>query len=193
MKGFWQLWSGGVPDDVVEDIKRIGELYPEQEATIGTDEKEVSKNSEIRRSKVHWLNIHDAQCQGIQNLCYDYFSHANRNCFGFELSKIYDIQYTKYHGEDKGFYKEHLDCFMGNSEVSHRKLSMTIQLSDSEEYEGGNFVFNDFMVHKHPLEEELRKKGTVLVFPSIFLHGVEPVTKGQRKSLVTWIEGPTWR
>ena len=77
--------------------------------------------------------------------------------------------------------------------MSHRKLSMTIQLSDPDDYEGGDFVFNVNQIGQSPDREQLRKKGTVLVFPSFIMHGVKPVTKGTRKSLVSWIEGPTWR
>mgnify|MGYP001205851066 CR=1 FL=1 len=85
-----------------------------------------------------------------------------------------------------------MDSFLGSGEVSDRKLSMTIQLSDSHEYEGGNFEFRDH-ISNIPPKEQLRKKGTVLIFPSFLYHSVQPVTKGTRKSLVTWIEGPAWR
>ena len=36
---------------------------------------------------------------------------------------------------------------------------------------------------------QLKKKGTVVVFPSTSWHKVEPVTKGKRYSLVAWAEG----
>jgi predicted 2-oxoglutarate/Fe(II)-dependent dioxygenase YbiX len=36
-------------------------------------------------------------------------------------------------------------------------------------------------------------KGTVLVFPSFMPHGVEPVTKGMRYSIVTWMVGPYFK
>ena len=39
----------------------------------------------------------------------------------------------------------------------------------------------------------IREKGRVLIFPSFLPHKVTPVTKGVRKSLVTWMEGPAWR
>ncbi len=35
--------------------------------------------------------------------------------------------------------------------------------------------------------------GTVLVFPSFMPHGVEPVTKGVRYSVVTWMVGPYFK
>ena len=57
------------------------------------------------------------------------------------------------------------------------------------------FLVSDFILdtNQKPPRESLRKKGTVLVFPSFMRHKVEPVTKGIRKSLVAWIEGPHWR
>jgi PKHD-type hydroxylase len=34
------------------------------------------------------------------------------------------------------------------------------------------------------------KPGSVVVFPCHIMHGVEPVTAGERKSIVTWLVGP---
>ena len=78
---------------------------------------------------------------------------------------------------------------MSNS--SQRKLSITIQLSDSDEYEGGDFVFTKDI--PSPDAELIRKKGTIIVFPSFLYHQVMPVTKGTRYSLVGWYEGNDWR
>ena len=38
-----------------------------------------------------------------------------------------------------------------------------------------------------------KEKGTVLIFPSYMVHGVEPVTKGIRYSAVTWLVGPYFK
>jgi PKHD-type hydroxylase len=38
-----------------------------------------------------------------------------------------------------------------------------------------------------------QKKGTVLVFPSFILHGVEDVEEGERYSVVTWMVGPWFK
>ena len=193
MQGFWQMWSGVLPDETVNHIIEVAESYPLNEATVGNNPSQTKNLPDVRRSKVSWLNVLDEKTQRINNLCFIYFCHANRNCFGFSIDKIYDIQYTEYDSKNKGHYEEHMDCFMGHGEMSHRKLSMTIQLSDSNDYEGGDFIFNEKQVDKVPLPKDLRKKGTILVFPSFVLHGVKPVTKGKRKSLVSWIEGPIWR
>ena len=52
---------------------------------------------------------------------------------------------------------------------------MTIQLSDSDEYEGGDFEFDN----DPPDKNILREKGRVLIFPSFLPH--KPVTKGKKK------------
>ena len=65
-----------------------------------------------------------------------------------------------------------------------------IQLSDDTDYEGGDLQLK--MSSQKPYCAS-RLKGDGLVFPSWILHGVTPVTKGVRKSLVVWAEGPEWR
>ena len=97
---------------------------------------------------------------------------------------IYNIQYTEYHGNTKSFYDTHMDSYLGSGELSDRKLSMTIQLSDSEEYEGGEFqLINTSMAPHEEYDKrvltisELKQKGSVLMFPSYLYHQVTKVTK----------------
>lgn len=81
------------------------------------------------------------------------------------------------------FYKAHTDWSPTNSE---RKLSMTVQLSGTVEYEGGNVLLHDGP-EPHTV---YRKQGTACVWPSWTLHEVEPVTSGARWALVAWMLGP---
>lgn len=72
-----------------------------------------------------------------------------------------------------------------------RKLSITINLTDPNTYEGGNLKF-DLGNHKTEKFHEAtvaRNQGTVIVFPSYLEHCVTPVTKGTRYSLVLWCSG----
>ena len=61
-----------------------------------------------------------------------------------------------------------------------RDISMVFYLND--EYEGGDFVFPDLKVRVRP------EPGMLVCFPSNhhYRHGVEPVTRGQRYSIVCW-------
>ena len=60
---------------------------------------------------------------------------------------------------------------------------------DPSEYEGGDFELD----RQYPQPEGFRTKGSVFLFPSFLPHRVTPVTKGVRRSLVSWIEGPKFR
>ena len=65
---------------------------------------------------------------------------------------------------------------------------MTLSLTDPKEYEGGEFQF-DFRDRKDKniiTCKEVKKKGSIVVFPSFVWHRVTPVTKGIRNSLVCW-------
>ena len=70
-----------------------------------------------------------------------------------------------------------------------RKLSFSLLLSDSDDYEGG-----DLLLHTQiqPTETK-RKKGTIIFFPSYTLHEVTKVTKGTRCALVGWATGPAFK
>ncbi len=62
-----------------------------------------------------------------------------------------------------------------------RDLSMVLYLNN--EFEGGDFVFPDLHIRIRP------EPGLLVCFPSnrYYRHGVEPVTKGNRYSMVTWM------
>ena len=81
-----------------------------------------------------------------------------------------------------------MDVSFTNDVPYDRKISFPVQLSDPSDYEGV-----DFGIHNQKLPDWHKEKGTVLVFPSYMLHKVNPVTKGIRRSLVAWFEGPRWR
>ena len=74
-----------------------------------------------------------------------------------------------------------------------RKLSFTLQLSDSDEYTGGDLEFAELNGgDQEEFKKDMRKKGTVIVFPSFLQHRVTEVTEGQRHALVGWREGKQW-
>jgi hypothetical protein len=77
-----------------------------------------------------------------------------------------------------------------------RKLSMTVNLTDPDEYSGGEFQIDrgpHYSEDRYYNVEEIKPRGSIIVFPSFVYHQVTPVTKGERKSLVMWTLGPKWR
>ena len=95
-------------------------------------------------------------------------------------SKINQIDLLKY--GPGGKYEVHTDHYT----TSIRHLSIIINLND--DYEGGDLVFTD------QKEQEVKRlklsKGSIVFFPSNFIypHGIQPITKGTRYSIVSWLQ-----
>ena len=96
------------------------------------------------------------------------------------------IQHTIYK-EGGGHYDWHMDA--GHGMQRHRKGSLTVQLTDPDDYEGGKL---QLWRGQNPLDAP-RGKGTVVIFPSYMMHRVSEVTKGTRESLVLWVGGDHYR
>ncbi len=182
MRNTWQMWTGGVSEDLIEAIEKEAALVSGQEAGIFASSESAP---DIRRSNIKWLTHNNF----VSDLLWGYVQEANRNAFGVDVTQVADIQYTEYHASEQGHYGLHHDIHWQSDKAFDRKLSVTVQLSSPEDYEGGDFSFSE--VETPPKESKV--KGTILVFPSYLQHSVMPVTKGVRKSLVAWFEGPRWR
>jgi PKHD-type hydroxylase len=121
---------------------------------------------------------------------------ANDALWHFDLrSALECIQYTEYYASENGHYDWHQD--IGPGELpSRRKVSITIQLSESDEYEGGELLICKGSNGNGQLDANSkcqRGKGVSVLFPSYMMHRVTPVTKGTRKSLVLWVGGSHYR
>lgn len=177
---YW--FETGFSSEEVNLIVKNAKNYESQKATIIGEDKENT----IRKSNIKWLPVNDEW-----NWVYDRVSNqimeANKALWQFNLHTIIDnIQYTEYEGNG-GHYDWHLD--IGPRSINHRKVSVVVQLSDPDDYVGGNLELhpgsNSFAVP--------RGKGTVVVFPSFLLHRVTPLTSGLRRSLVLWAGGEPYK
>ena len=76
-----------------------------------------------------------------------------------------------------------------------RKISMTVNLSNPNDYEGGNLKFDlgPHVKERFKVCDEIRPQGSVVIFPSFTYHCVTPVTNGTRYSLVLWCLGKPWQ
>lgn len=178
----WQMWSGELKADLCEDIiKNFSRIEPMSGTTFNGD-------SAHRSSVVRWVEGE----MGLKGYLEEFFIRANGAAFAFCLGRTHDIemQFTEYDAEYQGQYKVHHDIDWTSAKPYQRKLSMVIQLSDPSEYEGGDLQFTEV---ENPVRDDLRKQGSIIVFPSYLQHAVTPVTKGRRYSLVLWISGPRWK
>lgn len=109
----------------------------------------------------------------------------NKNAWNFDVDHSNQSEYLSY--DKDGHYQSHCDLSFDLNQESVRKLTVLAFLND--DFEGGKFYIQIGPEKIYPHQE----KGTVIVFPSFILHGVEPVTKGVRNSIVTWICGPWFK
>ena len=197
---YWYFQSA-IPSKICDEILEYGNSREKITALTGRGDnpeppsKEELKNiQKKRKSDVVWL-----QEQWIYNEIHPYIHQANASAgWNFQWDWSESCQFTEY---KKGqYYDWHCDSNempydKPDDITSHgkiRKLSMTLCLTDPEEYEGGDmeFAFHDQDGDKQPkICEEIRPKGSLIVFPSFVWHRVKPVTKGIRNSLVCWSLG----
>jgi PKHD-type hydroxylase len=179
-------WENGFTDSQIDDIIRIGENLSLNDSIIA-GQKDGDDMSHIRKSKTSWIKL-DGRSEWLYDTLAYIARQINGQFYDFDLSGfVEDMQYTVYNGAENGHYSWHIDKGMLN--VSPRKLSMVVQLSDPSEYEGGDLEF----FYSSEVMKAKKKKGLVYLFPSWVVHRVTPVTSGVRRSLVVWVAGPKFR
>jgi PKHD-type hydroxylase len=167
------------------------------------------KDQKQRKSKQLWV----PNTLWISGFIWHYVDIMNRENFMYELDGLDSnkFQYTKY--EEGDFYNWHVDSGLSthyslvvegtdgtneeryadylNSKIERiRKLSVIVQLSDPEDYEGGEVQIMDDTAQMYEVPKE---RGTIAVFDSRARHRVRKIKKGVRKSIVGWYTGPRWK
>ena len=203
----------GLPKDIVNILDDyVSEKFDSEMRDSELIGRHKDKNK--RNSENAWINTN----HWIAGFLWHYVNKANRENFLYDLTNIdgENLQYTKYsEGQyynwhnDAGisnYYKPQYVANSGNSDEDSdnlqvtdflktscelvRKLSFTLQLSDPDEYEGGNVQLIDDSGKSYISP---RQRGTIILFDSRTQHRVIKVKKGVRKSIVGWVLGPRWR
>jgi PKHD-type hydroxylase len=198
---YYWCFKSAVPPRICDDIIKYALQQKEVMArTGGYGDKELSQDEVLdlkrkRNSDLVWLTEN-----WIYKELQPYIHIANKNAgWNFEWDSSEPCQFTKY--KLNQYYDWHCDSWdkpydkPGKHDHGKvRKLSMTCQLTDGSEYEGGELEFDYRNYEPHMRDEsqhlikakEILPKGSIVVFPSFVWHRVKPVTKGIRYSLVMW-------
>tara|TARA_R110001606_G_scaffold3704_1_gene17383 strand:- start:52 stop:678 length:627 start_codon:yes stop_codon:yes gene_type:complete len=201
MYNYYWYFKSAVPPKICDDIIKYGLSQSETMArTGGYVDKELTKNQirdmkKKRNSDLVWLNDN-----WIYKELHPYIHQANKSAgWNYDWNFSESCQFTKY--KLNQYYDWHCDSWdkpydkpNTNQHGKIRKLSMTCQLTDGSEYEGGEleFDFRNYDPHMRDEAKHLRRaeeilpKGSIIVFPSFVWHRVKPVTAGTRYSLVMW-------
>jgi len=197
---YYWYFKSAIPEKICDDIIKYALSKKETMAKTGTygdkklTEKEIIDLKRKRNSDLVWLGD-----TWIYKEIHPYVHRANKNAgWNFEWHRSEACQFTKY--KLNQYYDWHCDSWnkpyekKGPEQGKIRKLSVTCQLTDGSEYEGGELEF-DFRNYDPNMREESKHlkiateilpKGSIIVFPSFVWHRVKPVTKGVRYSLVMW-------
>lgn len=158
-----------------------------------------------RNSQNTWIPTTHWMC----GFLWHYIQMGNRENFLYDLTNIdgEHVQYTQYSQgqyytwhtdvDIASYYKPQntreyyrVDDFINENAEGIRKLSFVLQLSDSDDYEGGNL---QIMSDTGKSYIAPRQRGTLILFDSRAQHRVHKVRSGVRKSIVGWVCGPRWK
>ena len=212
LKNYYYYFQSALTPRMCDDIVAYGKKHQAEMAITGGVSKKVETGGKLtkkeikniqkkRDSDIVWMND-----KWIYDAVHPYIHEANKLAgWNFEWDWSESCQFTKY-GVGQ-YYGWHCDSWEepyqrkqnedGTYPIDHgkiRKLSVTISLTEPDEYVGGNLEF-DFRNQidwerdkKSKIKEctEIRPRGSIIVFPSFVWHRVAPVTKGVRNSLVVW-------
>lgn len=215
---FGETQKGGYLDENSPDSDTPqGELTKQQLKELGM----VPSKAYIRDSEVSWL-----EDRWLYELIQPFVHRANALAgWNFQWDYSEPFQFTKYSpGQFYGWHKDGNSDIDGifrryiygitqeplkpdgklparyttnNNMVGKvRKISVTVNLNQPGDYEGGNLKFDwGAHVENERFHEctEIRPQGSIIVFPSFLNHCVTPVTSGTRYSLVLWNLGDPFR
>ena len=181
-------WEGFLTKEDIDTLLSLPHWHTKKTAEIGMPDEGVV-NKDIRTTDVAWF-LPCEKTRHIWEKIVVTIAQVNAQFFHFDLTGCYEpAQLGIYKADDGGHYNWHIDD-MASPMATPRKLSMTLMLSDTSEFEGGELqlkTINDDVISVE------QKQGRAYFFPSYRLHRVAPVTKGVRRSLVLWVGGPPFK
>jgi predicted 2-oxoglutarate/Fe(II)-dependent dioxygenase YbiX len=177
---FWHTPDALTPDACKKLIDSLEAQAEGEQAAIGMGDQGTI-NKEIRDVKKVNLPVH----RGIGATMAGIALMANKMGWNFDITHANQCDYLKYDVE--GHYHAHVDTFIDPNFPECRKLTVLVFLN--EDFEGGKLFLMNGAEKMYPPQAA----GTCLVFPSFIVHGVEPVTSGIRRSIVTWMVGPWFK
>ena len=177
--------TGKLSDREIYVVLKEAEKYRKDAFTAslgGLNEKKELvgyTNENFRKSNVYFPSPQEAHrtFNIIQSLIIQEYAGKK-----LDVAQISEVQFVHY--PLGGKFDWHQDIIgMRPGQTKTRGLTFSMNLSDSDEYEGGNLILK--------LSEDKninlgREKGSWIVFPSFIRHRVDEVTRGSREAIVVW-------
>tara|TARA_Y100001963_G_scaffold93034_1_gene128027 strand:- start:335 stop:940 length:606 start_codon:yes stop_codon:yes gene_type:complete len=190
---FW-IYEGEIPPRVCDEIvKGVDEENYTTGGIIDSKDNDTVKTIDV---DIRNVGVQFTYSPWINHLMRGFLLSANENNFLYDLSENdkESCQVSRYSGTKNKpqYYNIHKDWVdIRNSQAHTRKLSLSCQLTNPNDYEGGDLIL--YLEHAGTSEiveyTVSKKQGTVIVFDSRIRHKVTPVTSGTRHSVVKWYHG----
>ena len=217
-----------IPDNKIIALQQYQKRFG-QDPVVGTVANSNSFDADagrnidnIRSCKTSWILPDSKFNIELVNAVTGLITSVSLQNYGFDFHRCEPLQYTHYTYHEDNDIKDHYDWHIDSHLMARpvpfdRKVSVSIQLSDSDDYTGCDLTFPGwdtmFENAKNDKEQEivgidlvkgapilysdaqklLRQKGTAIFFPSMFAHRVTPIESGERFALVCWLQGPKYR
>lgn len=184
-------WDNFFSEDDLQAIEKYCELTAvENSKIVSSNDTVVSQSIRSSEVRLHYVNEDN---HWLFDKLLTIAELVNDRFYRFDLLGFDHFQYTEYNVPG-AMYDYHADMVFGvdvpaDLEIC-RKLSFSLILSDTSEYQGGDFKIKLSSEPSNILEQ---KRGRVIAFPSYILHKVSPIISGNRKSIVFWAVGPKFK
>lgn len=170
-----------IQEEYVEDI----EYRPLMRGEVAGTAKEQYVDQKERDCEIEWIPT----TEWLVPLMWHHIKQINDEVFKYDVYGMDSIQLTSY--SEGEYYHWHVDSYHHNHRDDDRKLTCVLQLSDEDEYTGGELQilapgYKDMQIAP-------KKKGSLIVFDSRLAHRVKPIKSGKRIAAVGWVHGPLWR
>jgi predicted 2-oxoglutarate/Fe(II)-dependent dioxygenase YbiX len=116
---------------------------------------------------------------------YEQFDRRVNNVVKPLISQVWNVELTDHSGTqmirygEGGHYLPHADA---GEDLPDRYFTALLYLND--DFDGGHTSFPSLDAAVKP------KTGQAIIFPARYLHCAEPVTRGEKFVLLTWVCGP---
>lgn len=136
-------------------------------------------NSDFRSGRIYFSKYSETPYtfQILQSLIIEEYAGVK-----FDFTNISSIQYASYNKGDK--FKWHRDPIETNVSIPQRSFTMSLNITDGNEYEGGELLIK----HDGKVLTLGREAGSYIIFPAFLRHQACEVLSGTREAIVVWTQ-----
>ena len=163
-----------------DKLLNIAEQFPYKKYNDGKSRFEyISLNQNLERKDLRWIK------RPLTELVED----ANNTNFMVDINSVEFFNLFKFEIGDHRGWRHDCDWFF-NGLAFDKKLTVIIELSDPDEYEGGEY--GEYM-STIPFPKQHLNRGSVLIIPAYYYYNIDDILAGTRKMLIANVIGPKFK